>query len=377
MILSDFLSRQKHEDSKQHDIIPIPLNMHNILHERYYNLGLMDKYSVQTWSQKKSSGILLPEVHGIKKILDRNSPPEKQKIAPQVKKGSEIKPRLGKGRVGIKCKNPVYVTDKLQEILKIPAIQNIAINKMDFPMHEQPISNSKTETITQGLIQNINREIPFYPDLIYMPPPKPTENLQWLRIESKEDVSPRIDVEFEENLPYQEGIISKTYQRPDKSYFQELKELENLVNTGRLVQKFFPKQAGIDKILKIIQWEILKGTHLPMTIKGIQAGYQVSSHFKDIYLCLPQNKLPSNKMAIKKVEALAEKYILLDSLFFKIVSNPDREAAVLAIPEVCGDKIITLYHSSLFKGHQGVIKTYLTINNIFIPNLIHYLHSYI
>ena len=83
-------------------------------------------------------------------------------------------------------------------------------------------------------------------------------------------------------------------------------------------------------------------------------------------------------MAIKKIEALAEKYILLDSLLFKIVSNPDKEATVLAIPEVCADKIITLYHSSLFTGHQGVIKTDLMINDkFFMPNLIHYLCSFI
>ena len=66
-------------------------------------------------------------------------------------------------------------------------------------------------------------------------------------------MSPEIDLEFKENSPYQEGIISKTYQRPDKSYFQELKELENLINMCRLVQKFLLKQADIDKILKIIQ----------------------------------------------------------------------------------------------------------------------------
>ena len=51
---------------------------------------------------------------------------------PWVKTGSEIKPRLGQGRVGIKCKKPQTIknmdelTDKLQEILKIPATQNIA-----------------------------------------------------------------------------------------------------------------------------------------------------------------------------------------------------------------------------------------------------------
>ena len=37
-----------------------------------------------------------------------------------------------------------------------------------------------------------------------------------------------------------------------------------------------------------------------------------------------------------------------------------------------------MYHSSLFAGHQGVIKTYLTImDKFFIPDLMHYLHFYI
>ena len=127
------------------------------------------------------------------------------------------------------------------------------LNRIDFLMHEQSINNSKTEAIPQGMIQNINREIPFYPDPIYRPPPKPPENLPSPRIESKTDVSSRIELEFEENLPYEEGLISETYQRPDESYFQGPKELENLVNMGSLVQQFLPKQADINEILKTIQ----------------------------------------------------------------------------------------------------------------------------
>ena len=65
---------------------------------------------------------------------------------------------------------------------------------------------------------------------------------------------------------------------------------------------------------------------------------------------------------------LAEKYILLDSLLFKLVTTPKKETALLAIPGTCANRIITLYHSSLFAGHQGVIKTYLTIGDkFFIP----------
>ena len=50
IILSDFLSRQRHDDSDPHDIIPISFNMHKILQEKYYNLGMTVRYLVQTQS---------------------------------------------------------------------------------------------------------------------------------------------------------------------------------------------------------------------------------------------------------------------------------------------------------------------------------------
>ena len=39
MILSDFISRQNHDDSNPHEIVPISFNMQSILQIRYYNLG--------------------------------------------------------------------------------------------------------------------------------------------------------------------------------------------------------------------------------------------------------------------------------------------------------------------------------------------------
>ena len=71
-------------------------------------------------------------------------------------------------------------------------------------------------------------------------------------------------------------------QRLDKSFFQHPKELNNLINVGNLIQKFLPKQADIDKILKVIQRKVLKGTYLLVEIKEIQAGYLNSPHFKNI-----------------------------------------------------------------------------------------------
>ena len=125
-----------------------------------------------------------------------------------------------------------------------------------------------------------------------------------------------------------------------------------------------------------MQRKVLKGTHLPVEVKEIQVEYLYSPYFKDLYQYFLQNKLLSSRSAIKKLEALSERYVLLDFLLFRIY--PEKETAVLAIPEMCTDKIITLYHKSLCAGHQGVIKTYLTISDkFFIPNLIHYLRSYI
>ena len=118
--------------------------------------------------------------------------------------------------------------------------------------------------------------------------------------------------------------------------------------------------------------------HLPITIKETQAGYLTSPFFKDLYRYLTENIMPHKRHAIHKVETLAELLVLLDSLLFKLITILSKEKALLAIPESCVDKIIELYHSSIFAGHQGVIKTYLTIcNKSFIPHLMHYLRSFL
>ena len=185
-------------------------------------------------------------------------------------------------------------------------------------------------------------------------------------------------MDIKENSPFQENIISEIYERPDKSYFHKPTELTYLIDTKNIIQRFLPKQTDIDKILEIIKKKVLKSKHLPLMIKEVWAGYLNSLYLKDIYLILAQNRLPNKKSVMRKVEILAEKYVILDSLLFKLITMPGKEAALLVIPETCADKIITLYCSNLFAGHQGVIKTYLTISDRFcIPTFMHYLRSYI
>ena len=140
MIFSDFLSRQTHDDSDPHDIIPISFNMHNTLHEKYYKLETKERYLVQTQLQTKWSGVILPEVHGAKKILDTNALTEKQKVVLHNKKNIENKLRLGQGRAGIRHKKPQLIesiaasTGKSHEIPEIPTTQIITKIRMDFPV---------------------------------------------------------------------------------------------------------------------------------------------------------------------------------------------------------------------------------------------------
>ena len=203
-------------------------------------------------------------------------------------------------------------------------------------------------------------DVPLHPDLL------PRALKQQTIKQNAQDINPNpnINFDFEENSLFQEGVMLETFQRLDKYFFQNPKELGDLISKEKLVHKFLPKQTDIDKILEVIQRKILKCTHLPVEVKETQVGYLHSPYFKDLYLYLLQNRLPSSKSAIRKLETLSEKYVLLDSLLFRI--SPEKDTVVLSIPETCADKIITLYHKSLFAGHQGVIKTYLTINDKFL-----------
>ena len=409
MVLSDFLSRQQTDDSNPHELIPISFSLRDQVSNYFYhidneiNLPRKDKYLVQTRSQVRSSGIRLPEIHGTNKGLDPHVQPGKQMSFPiqTVNKGMPThpipNPRIGQGRGGLrrKVKAPQPITSPhplpaqpitehdSRTVVPLPEPTNQSQSHVQSQILPRPLSQHHLidpVLIPQQIGPKIqHRPTPSYHDPYARPPPKPPDISDPL--DSQKDLLDNdLDrkVEIEENLPFQEGIISEIYERPDHFYVQEPQELTDLIDTTKLIQKYLPKQMDVDKILDIIKRKVLKGMHLPLTIKEIQAGYLTSPYFKDLYWFLSQNKLPSKRSTIKKVEMLAESFVLLDSLLFKLVTTSDKEAAVLAIPEICADKIIALYHTSLFAGHQGVVKTYLMMKDkFFILNLMHYLKSFI
>ena len=106
-----FLSRQNHDGSNPHEIIPILFNMYNDLYETYYRMEPQDRYQVQMQSQTKVIGVMLPKVHGTKKTLDMITLSEKQGPQIHVKQVVKNSPKLGRGRAGIRCNKPQPVAD--------------------------------------------------------------------------------------------------------------------------------------------------------------------------------------------------------------------------------------------------------------------------
>ena len=294
--------------------MPISFNAYNIL-EMSRNIDIhernKEKYLIQTCSQAKMSSTKFLEVHRVRKELDPNLRPEKQHAMP--KKGMTEKPCIGQGRAGLRRKpEPDHIYQPSDETRKISQGSKIVVGKTNSSqhtdgMHDRGINNDKSFP-PHGLL---------HPDPLHKPLP-----IQ----QNADKVSPitqntGINLDFEENSPFQEGVLSESIQRPDKSFFQNPKLLEDLIEMDNLIHKFLPRQTDIDKILQIIQRKVLKGTHLPVEIKEIQAGYLHSPYFKEIYQYLLQNKLPHSKLAIKEIRSTIRKICFIR---FLVVQNLPR-----------------------------------------------------
>ena len=124
MILSDFLLSQNNDDSNPNEIIPISFDMHQILENSLENF-CNDRDLIQMLSQAKSSGIKLPEVHGVRKRMDPNLRPEKQHAFP--KWGNLERPWIGQGRARSKRKKP----DPINQAISQPS--NLSMKFLEEP----------------------------------------------------------------------------------------------------------------------------------------------------------------------------------------------------------------------------------------------------
>ena len=266
----------------------------------------------------------MPEIHGTNKGLDPHVQPGKQRPFPSlliqtIDKGPPThpipRPRIGHGRARqrrkVKALQPISSSHQLpaqpitEHVLKTAMLLSEPTDQSQSCVQPQIMPRPLLQhqlvypTCIGPKIQH--RTSPPYYDPDARPPPKPPDIIDPL--DSWKDLLDKDSdrkVEIEENSPFQQGIISEIYERPNTLYIQEPQKLKDLIDTTKLVQKFLPKQTDIDKILDIIKRKVLKATHLLLMMKEIQAGYLSSPYFKDLYLFLSQNKLPQQKVCYKE-----------------------------------------------------------------------------
>ena len=174
MVLSNFLSRQKTDDSNPHELIPISFTIRSQIDNYFYqidnknNQPKIDRYLVQTRSQVKSSGIKLPEIHGANKSLDPHVQPGKQRPFPSlpiqtVDKGLPThpipRPRIGQGRARLRRKVKMFQPISSPHPLPAqPMTEQISKTVMPLPeLTDQSQSRAFNPKLYLDLCCNINQ----------------------------------------------------------------------------------------------------------------------------------------------------------------------------------------------------------------------------
>ena len=77
--------------------------------------------------------------------------------------------------------------------------------------------------------------MPFHLDPLLRPKQPIKQNITCKEnSQNVEDIGPNINIDVEENSPFQESIMSDTSQRPEKSFFQNPKEFGDIINKETL-----------------------------------------------------------------------------------------------------------------------------------------------
>ena len=167
----EMFSRQHGDSSNLHEIIPISFSMGRVLQQNYQNYA--KTYPVQTRSQRKAKNARPSDTH-----------------TPLCAKA------VGKVRKEIKS----IIIDDDDEPIIIDLDTKIGIETQ---MQDTTAAKSSDRSVQQG-----SKDV-LYPEPIVRPMPKPPELID--KKEPKQSTKSHPNIDFEENSPHQEGIISETY----------------------------------------------------------------------------------------------------------------------------------------------------------------------
>ena len=147
------------------------------------------------------------------------------------------------------------------------------------------------------------------------------------------------------------------------------------------MHRYLPKQADIDRIMQQISRKYLTKLQLPCSIRDMQAAYLSSPHFRDIYLSVGTNKMPSQARSAKKLESdlMNAVYMIHGGLLYRYMRNSTGDPdPVLCVPVSKIYVFLEQFHSSILGGHMGMSKCVLTLQQKFYcPILAYHVRMYI
>ena len=104
-----------------------------------------------------------------------------------------------------------------------------------------------------------------------------------------------------------------TIRPPDIEFTKTSQPLVLVDMPLSVIRKHIPRQSDIDKIVKIIESQVVHGLELPIQAQDLIKAYQTSMCFRDIYHYITDKILPSGAKAQNCIHAEAPDYVVVNN----------------------------------------------------------------
>ena len=442
MTLCDYLSRIVVDDGNPDEVIPISFNavaQYRLAMDYVTEFFMITHFNVATRSSTSAAGVNLPPVHGAHKGLDPDLKPENQEKSkkvllkftiitpvksPAATPGKSIRPTVNTPTI---ARTPTLPGNSPRSLINTPWINKtpttkktpLSLTKPAQTQNQQtpnrPLTIVKTpispaQAAGRKLIQRSVRLLNTPPHKTPIKLPSDTQTpVAWpqsqlppLDIPSQElDVPiPKINPPMQplppqqcllpqnnpfdigsDLIPFQDREVKAVFKSPEMEDFLLPPTLGDQISDNTLLHRHLPRQSDIDRIMAQIRRKYLTKLQLPCSIRDMQSAYLNSPHFRDIYLALSMNKMPSKARTAKKLELdiLHAVYMIHGGLLYRYMKTTTGDSEpVLCVPTYKVDIFLELFHSSILGGHMGMSKSVLTLQQKFYcPNLAYHVRMYI
>ena len=344
MILCDYLSRIAVDNGNPEEVIPISfsaLAQYRLAMDHIAESFMITNLMVATRSSTNAAGIKLPPIHGAQKGVDLDLKPESQAKSKKVLLKPTIQtPIKSPAQTPVTVKTPVSRLRTPGIVNSPPIVPGSLLNtpaKTNAPIviqtpagprripHNIPNQTPVRHTVSsqpnlipaqlasrkliQKSVKMLNTPKLKTSDNIAPQTPQPVAPFP-LRDQTVPKLPPQQALMPQNNpfdinselIPFQDQEVEAVFKTPELDDFLLPPVLGDQITDTTLMHRHLPKQTDRDRIMEQINRKYLAKLQLPCSIRDMQAAYLNSPHFKDIYMAVGMNKMPSKARTARKLE---------------------------------------------------------------------------